>query len=173
MPSDNDPKAVFFGRMPDGPNGNGRATGFRSRGFVAAAVAAFAASVLGMLAVVIGSLISPTGSAFKPEHLIAVVGITLFWAPVIAFVPAAIIGFLVERPKSKAMIGRQRGGFVASVALSTLAGAVLAVLFRLTLHLFDPGKVIFDPLVLQFFTLIGFCSGLAWWYLVVLPGRRT
>jgi hypothetical protein len=144
-----------------------------ARWFVAAAVTAFAASVIGMLAVLVYGLIAPTAAPIKPNHIIAIVGITLFWAPVIAFVPAAIIGLLVERPKAKAMIARGHGGLLASVTASTLAGAMLALLFRLALYVFDPRKALIDPPVMAFFSLIGFCSGLAWWNLVVVPGRKS
>ncbi len=145
----------------------------KSRGLVAMAVSAFMSSVIGMLAVLIGSLLSPSGAPIKLGHIVAMIGITLFWAPAIAFIPAAIIGFLVERPKAREMIARREGGLILHVAASTLSGAALAILFRLVLSLFDPGKPIFDPWVLSFFTLIGFCSGLAWWVLVVMPGRRA
>ena len=137
------------------------------------AAAAFTSSVIGMLAVLVGGLFSPTGASIKPGHVVAMIGITLFWAPAIAFIPAAIIGILVERPKAREMIARREGGLVLHVAASTLAGAVLAIFFRVMLNLFDPRQPILDPLVLSFFTLIGFCSGLAWWVLVVLPARRA
>lgn len=143
-----------------------------SRSLVAMITAAVAASVIGVGGMIIGSLLTPGGSPIKPGHLLAAVGIALFWAPAIAFVPAAVIGFLVERPKARAMIERRQGGLIAHLLISTLAGAAFGLLFRFVLYLFDPRKAVFDPLVLQFCTLIGFCSGWAWWYLVVLPGRR-
>ena len=141
------------------------------RGLVATVAAAFAAPAVGMLAILIGSLV--TGAPLKPGHLVAMVGITLFWAPAIAFIPAALIGLLVERPKSREMIVRGRGGLAVHLLTSALAGAVLALLFRLLLRLFDPAKPILDPPILGFFTLIGLCSGIAWWVLVVVPGRRA
>ena len=146
---------------------------WKSRGVMAAAVAAFATSVIGMLAVVIGSLLTPTGAPIDSGHFVAMIGITLFWAPAIAFIPAAILGFTVERPKARAMIARGRGGFVVHLLTSVTAGAILAIVFRFIIHLLNPMQPILDPLVIGFFTLIGFCSGVAWWLLVVLPGRRV
>ena len=148
-------------------------TGTWPRGLVATVAAAFAASAVGMLAILIGSLLSPGGAPIKSGHLVAMVGITLFWAPAIALIPAALIAFLVERPKAREMIARGRGGLAVHLLTSVLAGAVLALLFRLLLRLFDPDKPILDPPVLGFFTLIGLCSGIAWWVLVVAPGRRA
>ena len=136
-------------------------------------VAAVASSVVGVGGVILASLLSPAGAPLKPGHLVAALGIALFWAPAIAFVPAAIIGYLVERPKARAMIARRRGGLITHLSVSVIAGIAFALLFRVVLNIFDPGKPIFDLLTLQACTLVGFCSGLAWWYLVVLPGRRV
>jgi len=144
-----------------------------SRGLMAVIVCALAASVVGVAGVIVGSLLSPGGAPVKPGHIIAAVGIALFWAPAVAFVPAAVIGYLVERPKAKAMIERRQGGMIVHLFVSTLAGTAFGLLFRLVLSVFDPEKPILDPLVLQVCTWIGFCSGMAWWYLVVLPGRRA
>ena len=134
---------------------------------------AVAASVIAVAVVIIASLLSPGGAPVKLGHIGAAIGIALFWAPAIAFIPAAVIGVLVERPKARAMIERRRGGLITHLLISTLAGAIFALLFRLVLNLFDPGKPILDPLVFQLCTWIGFCSGVAWWFLVVLPGRRA
>jgi len=140
---------------------------------MATIAAAIGASVIGVAGVIIGSLLSPGGSPAKLGHIVAAVGIALFWAPPIAFVPAAVIGYLVERPKAKAMIERRQGGLIAHLFASTLAGGAFGLLFRLVLSFFDPRKPILDPLVLQVCSWIGFCSGVAWWLLVVLPGRRA
>jgi hypothetical protein len=49
---------------------------------------------------------------------------------------------------------------------------VLALLFRVVLYLIDPKHPLFDPFGLGLFTIIGLGSGAAWWFLVVLPGKR-
>jgi hypothetical protein len=134
---------------------------------------ALAASVIAVASVIIASLLSPGGSPVKIGHIGAAVGIALFWAPAIAFIPAAVIGVLVERPKAKAMIERRRGGLMTHLLVSTLAGASFGLLFRLVLNVFDPRKPILDQPTLVVCTWIGFCSGVAWWYLIVLPGRRA
>ena len=144
-----------------------------SGGLMATIAAAIAASLIGVAGVIIASLLSPGGSPLKLGHIGAAVGIALFWAPPIAFIPAAVIGYVVERPKAKAMIARRRGGLITHLLVSTLAGAAFALIFRLVLNVFDPRQPLVDPLVLQACTWIGFCSGVAWWRLVVLPGRRA
>ena len=135
--------------------------------------AAVGASVVAVAGVIVASLLSPGGSPVKLGHIGAAVGIALFWAPAIAFIPAAVIGFLVERPKAKAMIERRRGGLITHLLISTVAGVAFALLFRLTLHVVDPRKPILDPLVFELCAWVGFCSGVAWWLLVVVPGRRA
>ena len=144
-----------------------------SGSLVAMFATAVAASMIAIAALMIGSLLSPGGSPVKLGHVGAAIGIALFWAPPIAFIPAAVIGMFVERPKAKAMIARRRGGLIPHLLISTLAGAIFALLFRLVLTLFDPRQPILDPLIFQLCTWIGFCSGVAWWFLVVLPGRRA
>lgn len=144
-----------------------------SGGLMAVIAAAVAASVLGVAGVIIASLISSGGSSVELGHMGAAVGIALFWAPPIAFIPAAVIGYVVERPKAKAMIARRQGGLLPHLAVSTLAGVAFALIFGLVLNLFDPHKTIVDWLTVQVCAWIGFCSGVAWWRLVVLPGRRA
>lgn len=144
-----------------------------SGGLMATIAAAIAASVIAVAVLIVGSLVSPVGTPMKFSHLGAAIAIALFWAPPIAFVPAAVIGYFVERPKAKWMIARRRGGLITHLLVSTLAGAAFALLFRLLLNLFDTPQPIIDPFVLQVCTWIGFCSGVAWWQMVVIPGRRA
>jgi hypothetical protein len=49
----------------------------------------------------------------------------------------------------------------------------LSVLFRIVLHLIDPKYPLLDLFGLGLFMIIGVGSGLAWWFLVILPGKRT
>ena len=142
-----------------------------SAGLMAVIAGAIASSVIAVAVVIVVSLVSPGGSPIKLGHLGAAVGIALFWAPPIAFIPAGVIGYLVERPKAKAMIARRRGGLFSHLLISTLAGAAFGLLFRLLLNLFNPTQPLIDPPILLVCTWIGFCSGVAWWRLVIIPGR--
>jgi hypothetical protein len=70
------------------------------------------------------------------------------------------------------MIARRTGGFIPHVALSVAAVALFWLLFRIGVHFAYPTNPLIDVPSLALFVLIGLCSGLSWWFLVVLPGRR-
>ena len=143
---------------------------FRFNGFMAVLAAAVASSVLGfVLLVVFGP---KTGSHGWTDDLPAIAAIVLIWAPAFALIPAGTLGWLVERPKARRMIARRTGGFVLHVALSVAAVALLWLLFRIGVHLTYPTNPLIDVPSLALFGLIGLCSGVSWWFLVVLPGRR-
>ncbi len=147
---------------------------FGSRGFAAVLAAAVASSVLAFVVFVIVSLVWPTGNrAWKMEDLPATVAIVAIWAPAFALIPAGLLGFLVERPKARAAIKLRTGGFVRYILLSLVAVGLFWLLFRIGVHLTYPTNPLFDAPSLALFCLIGLCSGLSWWFLVVLPGRRT
>ncbi len=150
--------------------------GFKSRGFIAVIAAALGSSVLGFAILVITSQFSPAGSnkwLTNPGYVAATAAIVLIWAPAFALIPAALLGYFVERPKARAMIKRGQGGLVLQVALSVLAAAALSLLLRIGLHLTNPMYQLWDPISLAGFSLIGLCSGVAWWFLVIVPQRRT
>jgi uncharacterized membrane protein YeiH len=65
------------------------------------------------------------------------------------------------------------GGIAAHLTLSVLAAVVLSILFRIGLRLFDPHKSLVDPFSLGLFAIIGLGSGLAWWFIVIVPGKRA
>jgi hypothetical protein len=143
---------------------------FRFNGFMAVLATAVASSVLGfVLLVVFGP---KTGSHGWLEALPAVIAIVLIWAPAFALIPAGILGWLVERPKARAMIARRAGGFVPHIALSLAAMALFWLLFRIAVHYIYPTNPLIDVPSLALFGLIGLCSAVSWWFLVVLPGRR-
>lgn len=132
-----------------------------------------ASSVLGFVIVLVLSAMHPAGSRSWTDDLPAVIAIVAIWAPAFVLIPAGILGFLVERPKARAMIERRAGGFVLHILLSVVAAALLSFLLRIVLHLANPIYPLLDMISLALFSLIGFCSGLSWWFMVVLPGRRT
>ena len=147
-----------------------RAGDFRFNGFMAVLATAVASSVLGfVLLVVFGP---KTGRGARMDELPAIIAIVLIWAPAFALIPAGILGWLVERPKARAMIARRTGGFVAHIALSVAAVALLWLLFRIAVHYSTPTNPLIDAPSLALFLLVGFCSSISWWLLVVLPGRR-
>jgi hypothetical protein len=139
---------------------------------VAVLVAAVVSSVLGFVIFLLFGLAGSTGKPIGTDDLPAIIAIVLIWAPAFALVPAGILGWLVERPKARAMIKRGRGGFVLHVAVSVLAAAALSLLLRIGLHLSNPMYPLLDSFSLALFSIVGLCSGISWWFLVVLPGRR-
>ena len=120
-----------------------------------------------------GAVNPAANSAWKGDvtALLATGAIILIWAPAIALIPAALLGYFVERPKAKWMVAN-RGGLVVHLALSVLAAVVLSLLFRIVLRLIDGKAPLLDPFGLGLFAIIGLASGLAWWFLVIVPARR-
>jgi hypothetical protein len=145
---------------------------FRSHGFIAVLAASVGSSVLGFVMLVAVSSIYPAGNSSWTDNLPATIAIVVIWVPAFALIPAGILGFVVERPKARAMIERRAGGFAWHMLLSVAAAALLSFLLRIALHLANPMYPLLDSISLALFTLVGFCSGIAWWFLVVLPGRR-
>jgi hypothetical protein len=150
-----------------------RSSSFNSRGFAAILAAAVGSSVLAFAILVIVGLVWPTGRGFRLDDLPATIAIVAIWAPAFALIPAGVLGLLVERPKARAMIKRPEGGFIPYVALSVVVAALLSFLLRIVLHLTNPMYPLVDVFSLGLFTLIGLCSGVSWWFLVVVPGRRA
>jgi hypothetical protein len=147
-----------------------------SRGFMAVVAASVASSVLAFVATLVFGFLSPTSNHSwigDPGMIAATIAIVAIWAPAFALIPAGILGFLVERPKARAMIERRTGGFVPHLLLSVGAAALLSFLLRIVLHVANPMYPLVDVFSLGLFTLIGFCSGISWWFIVVLPGRRA
>jgi len=143
---------------------------FRFNGFMAVLATAVASSVVGFVLLV---MFGPkTGRGVRMDDLPAIIAIVLIWAPAFALVPAGLLGWLVERPKARSMIERRSGGFVPHIGLSVAAVALFWLLFRIGVHFTYPTNPLVDVPSLVLFSLIGVCSGISWWFLVVLPGRR-
>jgi hypothetical protein len=148
---------------------------FRSRAIVAVVVAAVASSLLGLVLLIVAGQFAPAGSnewMTKPGDIAAVAAIALIWAPAFALIPSALLGYIVERPKARWILATD-GHIAVHLALSVLGAMALAVLFRIVLHLIDPKYPLLDLFGLGLFVIIGVGSGLAWWFLVIVPGKRS
>jgi hypothetical protein len=140
---------------------------------MAVVAASVASSVLGFVIILVLGVLHPSGGRSWTDNLPATIAIVVIWAPAFALIPAGILGFLVERPKARAMIEPRAGGFVPHLLLSVVAAALLSLLLRIVLHLANPMYPLVDMISLALFALIGICSALSWWFMVVLPGRRA
>ena len=147
--------------------------GITSRGTMAVVAAAVSSSVLGFLILVVTGWIGvPTGPNW-PLDIAVILSIIFFWAPAFALVPAAILGFALERPFARRLIAHRDGGFVVHLLVVLTAALLLWLLLRITVVLTGPQQDIRDPLSLAAFAIVGLCSAMSWWFLVVVPGRRT
>jgi hypothetical protein len=148
---------------------------FGSRGIVAVFVATIVSSLLGLVLLIVADQFAPTASnrwMTKPGDVAVVAAIALIWAPAFALIPSALLGYFVERPKARWILATD-GNIAVHLALSVLGAMALSVLFRIVLHLIDPKYPLLDLFGLGLFMIIGVGSGLAWWFLVILPGKRT
>lgn len=148
---------------------------FGSRGIVAVFVATIVSSLLGLVLLIVADQFAPTASnrwMTKPGDVAVVAAIALIWAPAFALIPSALLGYLVERPKARWILAND-GNIAVHLALSVLGAMALSVLFRIVLHLIDPKYPLLDLFGLGLFMIIGVGSGLAWWFLVIVPGKRS
>ena len=135
--------------------------------------ASVASSVLAFIIFLMFNAMHPAGGrGWRTDDLPATIAIVAIWAPAFALIPAGVLGLLVERPKARAAIKRRAGGVIPYILLSVVAAAVLSFLLRIVLHLTNPIYPLVDTFSLGLFSIIGLCSGISWWLLVVLPGRR-
>jgi hypothetical protein len=147
---------------------------FRSPGAVVAIIAAAVASSLVTFIILIGAgLIGVPSGPDLPLQFAVILSILFIWAPAFALIPAAILGFVVERPLSRWLIGRHQGGFVEHLIVVVAAALFLWLLLRLAVVLIGPQTQLVDVPSFVVFAVVGFCSALSWWLLVILPGRRA
>lgn len=141
---------------------------------IIAIILAAVASSLVTFAILIatGWIGMPTGTT-RPLDIVVLLSIILFWGPGFALVPAAVLGFLLEQPLSRTLIARREGGFIEHLLLVVATAVALWLALRIAVVLSGPQTRILDPLSLAVFAIIGVCSALSWWFLVVLPGRRA
>jgi hypothetical protein len=145
-----------------------------ARGLPAIVAAAIASSILTFLALAVtGWAGAPAAGRITPMDVVVILAVVLIWGPAFALVPAGILGFLLERPLARQLIARGHGGFVAHLLIVTAASVGLWLLLRIMVVVSGPQTDIFDPLSFAVFLIIGMCSALSWWFLVILPGRRT
>jgi len=155
-----------------------RPSSFNSRGFMATVAAAIASSLLTLIVLIAGALIAgrPIGWPSGPDvplQIAVFLSVVLIWAPAFAMVPAGILGFAVERPLSRWLIGRPQGGFFEHLAVVIAAALFLWLLLRVIVVVVGPQTRLVDVPSLMVFAIVGLCSALSWWFLVVLPGRRA
>lgn len=148
-------------------------SGRRSPAVVAVFAAAIASSVLTFLILIVTGWIGPPSGPDVPLQIAVILSIVFFWAPAFALVPAGILGFALERPLSRWLIGRRQGGFVEHLIIVVAAALMLWLLLRVVVVLTGPQTRIVDLPSLVVFAVVGLCSALSWWFLVVLPGRRA
>jgi hypothetical protein len=139
---------------------------------MAVLAASVGSSILAFIVFLLVYATPSSGNGSWTDALPATIAIVFIWAPAFALIPAGVLGLLVERPKARSAIRRPAVGFVPYTLLSVAAAAVLSFLLRIGLHLTNPTYPLLDAFSLVLFSIIGLCSGISWWFLVVLPGRR-
>ena len=139
---------------------------------MAVLAASVASSVLAFIVFLMLYATTNSGGSSWTDYLAATIAIVTIWAPAFALLPAGALGLLVERPKARAAIRRRDAGIVPFTLLSVVAAAALSFVLRIVLHLTNPIYPLLDALSLGLFSIVGLCSGISWWLLVVLPGRR-
>jgi hypothetical protein len=141
---------------------------------MAVLVASVSSSLLAFFIFLVLGTLHPTGGrGWRTDDLPATIAIVAIWAPAFALIPAAILGLFVERPKARTAIKRRSGGSIPFILLSVVAAAVLSFLLRIALYLTNPIYPLLDAFSLGLFSIVGLCSGISWWLLVVLPARRA
>jgi hypothetical protein len=143
-----------------------------SNDIMAIILAAVASSLVTFAILIASGWIGMPKEAIRPLDIAVWLSIILIWAPAFALVPAAVLGFLLERPLSRRLIARREGGFIEHLLLVVATAVALWLALRIAVVMSGPQTRILDPLSLAVFAIIGVCSALSWWFLVVLPGRR-
>ncbi|HEU4958497.1 MAG TPA: hypothetical protein VFT40_12820 [Sphingomicrobium sp.] len=145
----------------------------RSPAVVAIFAAAIASSLLTFVILIVTGWIGLPSGPDVPLQIAVFLSIVFIWAPAFALVPAGILGFVLERPLSRWLIGRRQGGFVEHLIVVIAAALILWLLLRVIVVLMGPQTQLIDLPSLIVFAIVGLCSALSWWFLVVLPGRRS
>lgn len=145
----------------------------RYTGTLAAIIAtAVASSVLSFAALIVTGWIGAPSGPDVPMQIVVILSIVFFWGPGFAAIPAAILGYAVERPLARRLIARRDGGFVEHLMIVVGAALLLWLLLRIVVVLAGPQTRLVDHLSLAVFGIIGLCSAFSWWLLVIEPGRR-
>jgi hypothetical protein len=147
-------------------------TGRYSGSVVAVIAAAIGSSVLTFLILILWGLPAVSWPD-DPMQIAVFLSIVFLWGPAFALVPAGILGVLVERPLSRRLVAQRQGGFVEHLLAVVAAALLLWLLLRVVVVLTGPQTNIMDYLSLAVFAIVGLCSALSWWFVVVLPARRA
>ena len=146
----------------------------RNAGFIGPVVAAaIGSSVLTFAVVLLVGWVGPPTGPNALMDILVFLSIVFFWGPAFALIPAATLGFLVERPLSRRLIARGTGGFFEHLALVIGAAVFLWLLLRVVVVASGPQTRIVDHESLAVFVIVGLCSALSWWHMVVVPSRRS
>jgi len=140
---------------------------------VAIFAAAIASSLLTFVILIATGLVGLPSGPDVPLQVAVFLSIVFIWGPAFALVPAGILGFALERPLSRWLIGRRHGGFVEHLTVVMAAALFLWLLLRVIVVLTGPQTQLIDLPSLVVFAIVGLCSASSWWFLVVLPGRRA
>jgi hypothetical protein len=150
-----------------------KTSGRRNPAVVAIFATAIASSLLTFIILIGAGWVGLPSGPDVPLQIAVFLSIVFFWAPAFALIPAGILGLAVERPLSRWLIGRGKGGFVEHLTVVTAVALLLWLLLRVTVVLVGPQTRIVDLPSLFVFAIVGLCSSLSWWFLVVMPGRRA
>jgi uncharacterized membrane protein len=162
------------GRKPAGSGGL-KILGRRNSAVVAIFATAIASSLLTLVILIligVGRIGLPSGPDV-PLQIAVFLSIVFFWAPAFALIPAGILGLAVERPLSRRLIARRQGGFVMHLTAVVAAALSLWLLLRVAVVLAGPQTRLLDYPSLAVFIIVGVCSALSWWFLIVVPGRQA
>lgn len=141
-------------------------------GLGATLAAAVASSLLTFLILLFSGWIGPPTGPNVPLEIAVILSVIFFWAPAFALIPASILGFAVERPLARRLIARRQGGFVEHMAVVVAAALLLWLLLRVVVVVSGPQSELVDYPSLAVFAIVGLCSAICWWFLVIEPGRR-
>jgi hypothetical protein len=113
------------------------------------------------------------GTVTGPNGFISAVTFAWFFGAIVATFYAAIIGVLVEWPKTRWLASRASGGLLPELIISVVVS--LAVLLGIgVLQLNGEADQLESLSFLSACAVAGgVCSALFWWWLVVVPLRRS
>lgn len=149
-----------------------RIAGFSNPAVVAIFAAAIASSLLTFVILIATGWIGLPSRPGLPLQIAVFLSIVFIWGSALALIPVGIIGLAVERPLARRLIARGQGGFVWHMSVVVAAAVLLWLLVRVAVVLTGPQSELVDHESLIVFAIIGFCSAMSWWFLVVVPGRR-
>ncbi len=149
-----------------------KTSGRRSPAVVAIFATAITSSLLTFVILIVTGWIGLPAGPDVPLQIAVFLSIVFIWAPAFALIPAGILGLAVEWPLSRRLIARRQGGFVMHLGAVVAAALALWLLLRIVVVLAGPQTRLIDYQSLAVFIIVGVCSALSWWFLIVVPGRQ-